>query len=341
MAAAVKAVGEGFEGWRCPSPLPGGRRQAIDPRPHRQGSPGGQALHRSRRPMLQRRHRLHRLACARPANRWFPRGDRHRQRRTAPQLRGGDRHPSPNCWRRRARVPGRQGIIMGGLMMGFLVPDAQVPVVKATNCLIAHSTALFPPPPPEIPCIRCGECAGPAPRTAALRDVLVLARQEFRQDPGIQHLRLHRVRLLFLRLSERIPLVQYFRFAKSEIWAREAEKCRRRPRPASNSGSSGTNGKSRKRRKNWPRPLPQAAKEKPPKRLPGRRGRKPGNGRSGPRPRCTSGGGHGHHPGRHGRARVQRSRPARNIENLNGCQEAQVASVDARRSDTGGNENNQ
>ena len=42
------------------------------------------------------------------------------------------------------------GIIMGGPMMGFLVPDGKVPVVKATNCLIAHSPALFPPKAPEM-----------------------------------------------------------------------------------------------------------------------------------------------------------------------------------------------
>jgi electron transport complex protein RnfC len=42
--------------------------------------------------------------------------------------------------------PDTEGIIMGGPMMGFLVPDRQAPVVKATNCLIARSPRLFPPP---------------------------------------------------------------------------------------------------------------------------------------------------------------------------------------------------
>ena len=50
--------------------------------------------------------------------------------------------------------------------MGFLVPDMQVPVVKATNCLIAHDDRLFPPKPPEMPCIRCGSCAEACPHGA-------------------------------------------------------------------------------------------------------------------------------------------------------------------------------
>ena len=40
-----------------------------------------------------------------------------------------------------------------------LSADMQVPVVKATNCLIAHDDRLFPPKPPEMPCIRSAAAA--------------------------------------------------------------------------------------------------------------------------------------------------------------------------------------
>ncbi len=53
--------------------------------------------------------------------------------------------------------------LMGGPMMGFEIPDLDAPVVKATNCIIAGSPGLFPPPPPEMPCIRCGACADVCP----------------------------------------------------------------------------------------------------------------------------------------------------------------------------------
>ena len=47
--------------------------------------------------------------------------------------------------------------LMGGPMMGFAMPRLDVPVVKGTNCIISASPRLFPPAPPEQPCIRCTE----------------------------------------------------------------------------------------------------------------------------------------------------------------------------------------
>ncbi len=127
--------------------------------------------------------------------------------------------------------PDTDGIVMGGPMMGFLVPDMHVPVVKATNCLIAHDDRLFPPKPPEMPCIRCGACAAGLPaRTATVRDVLVRAREEFRQDAGVPHLRLHRMWLLLLRLPVTHPAGPVFPLRQErDLGARaREERCRRR-----------------------------------------------------------------------------------------------------------------
>ena len=45
--------------------------------------------------------------------------------------------------------PDTTGYLMGGPMMGFEMPSLDAPIVKATNCIIASSPKLFPPPAPE------------------------------------------------------------------------------------------------------------------------------------------------------------------------------------------------
>lgn len=55
-----------------------------------------------------------------------------------------------------------QRVIMGGPMMGFTLPHAMVPVVKATNCLLAPTQAELPAPGPSNP----ASVAAPAPMPA-------------------------------------------------------------------------------------------------------------------------------------------------------------------------------
>jgi electron transport complex, RnfABCDGE type, C subunit len=57
--------------------------------------------------------------------------------------------------------------LLGGPMMGFALPRLDVPIVKGSNCLISASPTLFPPAPPEQPCIRCTECSKPARPTCS------------------------------------------------------------------------------------------------------------------------------------------------------------------------------
>ncbi len=124
----------------------------------------------------------------------------------------------------RAR-PDTDRVIMGGPMMGFLMPADSVPVVKATNCILVGSPALFPPPPPEMPCIRCGECAKACPADLQPFELYWFSKAKIFGKAQEYHLfDCIECGCCAYVCPSRIPLVDYYRFAKSEIWAREAEK---------------------------------------------------------------------------------------------------------------------
>jgi electron transport complex protein RnfC len=56
-----------------------------------------------------------------------------------------------------------QQLIMGGSMMGTTLPSDTVPVMKASNCIVAATAGDFTPRGREMPCIRCGSCAEVCP----------------------------------------------------------------------------------------------------------------------------------------------------------------------------------
>ncbi|MBT8443241.1 MAG: electron transport complex subunit RsxC [Gammaproteobacteria bacterium] len=63
-------------------------------------------------------------------------------------------------------------LIMGGPMMGVSVPSADIPITKATNCLIVMTPAEISPTLPEMPCIRCGECSQVCPAQLLPQELL-------------------------------------------------------------------------------------------------------------------------------------------------------------------------
>ena len=54
-----------------------------------------------------------------------------------------------------------QQLVVGGPMTGKSVTTDRVPLVKSTNCVLVSSKA--PAISPELPCIRCGDCAAVCP----------------------------------------------------------------------------------------------------------------------------------------------------------------------------------
>lgn len=115
--------------------------------------------------------------------------------------------------------------LMGGPMMGFALPRLDVPVVKGSNCIISASPSLFPPPPPEQPCIRCGECARACPAELQPFELYWFSRSKnFGKAQEYQLFDCIECGCCSYVCPSHIPLVDYYRFAKSEIWAREREK---------------------------------------------------------------------------------------------------------------------
>jgi electron transport complex protein RnfC len=115
--------------------------------------------------------------------------------------------------------------LMGGPMMGFALPSLDAPVVKATNCIIAASPAMFPPSPPEMPCIRCGACAEVCPHELQPFELYWFSRaRNFGKTQEYHIFDCIECGCCSYVCPSHIPLVQYFRFAKSEIWSREREK---------------------------------------------------------------------------------------------------------------------
>ncbi|MDO8958425.1 MAG: electron transport complex subunit RsxC [Rhodocyclaceae bacterium] len=121
--------------------------------------------------------------------------------------------------------PDTDRVVMGGPMMGFTLHDTAVPVVKASNCLLAMSPALFPPPLPEMPCIRCGACTRACPVVLQPHELYWYARaKNFGKTQEYHLFDCIECGCCAYVCPSRIPLVDYYRFAKSEIRAREREK---------------------------------------------------------------------------------------------------------------------
>lgn len=117
-------------------------------------------------------------------------------------------------------------LIMGGPMMGFAMHTDELPIVKATNCILVGEAGEIAEPPPADPCIRCGACADACPAN-------LLPQQLYWYSKSRQFEEAQENYNLFDCIEcgccsyvcpSHIPLVQYYRFAKTEIRGAEADK---------------------------------------------------------------------------------------------------------------------
>ncbi|KRV89628.1 electron transport complex subunit RsxC [Aeromonas veronii] len=117
-----------------------------------------------------------------------------------------------------------QRVIMGGPMMGFTLPHAMVPVVKATNCLLAPTQAELPAPGPEQPCIRCSACADACPATLLPQELYWYSKaKEYDKAEKLNLMDCIECGACAWICPSEIPLVQYYKIAKDDIREARAE----------------------------------------------------------------------------------------------------------------------
>lgn len=129
-----------------------------------------------------------------------------------------------------ARGGARDGtirLLMGGPMMGFAVRDDSVPVVKATNCILLATENEIRPQAEPMPCIRCGECAQACPASLLPQQLFWHTRaREFDKVEEYDIFDCIECGCCDVVCPSHIPLASHFRYAKTEIWGREAERAR-------------------------------------------------------------------------------------------------------------------
>ena len=117
-------------------------------------------------------------------------------------------------------------LIMGGPMMGFSIGDDELPVVKATNCLLVTAKEEAPASKQHhMPCIRCGHCVEVCPARLLPQQLYWYASSR-NIDRLIEHNIFDCIECgccAYVCPSD-IPLVQYYRFAKTTIWQQERER---------------------------------------------------------------------------------------------------------------------
>ena len=118
-------------------------------------------------------------------------------------------------------------IVHGGPMMGFALTSIDVPVIKTSNCLLVTN-------PENLPllnkqqahaCIRCGSCADVCPVNLLPQQLYWHSRaKDFDKTQDYNLFDCIECGCCDYVCPSQIPLVQYFRFAKTAIWQAEQGK---------------------------------------------------------------------------------------------------------------------
>ena len=114
-------------------------------------------------------------------------------------------------------------LVMGGPMMGFALSSPQTPVVKISNCLLAQAAPVLSKRKPVMPCIRCGDCVDVCP-AGLLPQQLYWFAKSGEHDKAERHNLFDCIECgaCAYVCPSQLPLVHYYRAAKSEIRSNQA-----------------------------------------------------------------------------------------------------------------------
>ncbi|MGI2170875.1 electron transport complex subunit RsxC [Shewanella sp. MF05960] len=118
-----------------------------------------------------------------------------------------------------------QKVIVGGPMMGYALAELDVPILKGTNCLLVPSQNEMAPVVDEKACIRCGECAVACPALLLPQQLFWHAKAEEYDKAASFNLKdcIECGCCSYVCPSD-IPLVEYYRVAKSALKIEAEEK---------------------------------------------------------------------------------------------------------------------
>ncbi len=119
---------------------------------------------------------------------------------------------------------GAARLIMGGPMMGFALPNDDIPVVKATNSILVLTTSDLPETEQALPCIRCGKCAEVCPMELLPQQLYWYGRAKNGEKAQAYNLfDCIECGSCDVVCPSHIPLVQYFRATKSAVRTSKSE----------------------------------------------------------------------------------------------------------------------